>query len=270
MRTNIFPWAGGKQRIIKHYLPHFPEGSIETYSEPFFGGGAMFAYVAERYDPKVAYLNDIKSDVMEIYISIQKHLSDFVTCLNEYEGAFLPLSATDRKTYYLELREANIQEREHWDLVRRAAVQHILLKTCYRAIWKDRRTDAGGFWASTGDVGRIRRLYDLKVLEYWNHILTNREVHLMSEDWSKVPVCDFTYYDPPYRQASADYDHSFRDSELQKLIELVETNSNVWLANWDLGDGFFEKTSACIQRFDVRHALNNPSQKTSREVLLAA
>ena len=42
----LFIWAGGKSKMMKHYAPLFPsrfDTDIKSYSEPFFGGGAMFS-----------------------------------------------------------------------------------------------------------------------------------------------------------------------------------------------------------------------------------
>ena len=48
----LFIWAGGKTKMMKHYESLFPsafDNKIESYSEPFFGGGAMFLNVVQRY-----------------------------------------------------------------------------------------------------------------------------------------------------------------------------------------------------------------------------
>jgi DNA adenine methylase len=51
----LFMWAGGKSKMLKHYLPYMPS-SINEYSEPFLGGGAMFLYVMETYIPRKSIL----------------------------------------------------------------------------------------------------------------------------------------------------------------------------------------------------------------------
>ena len=51
---------------------HVKPSSFETYYEPFFGGGAMFVYVMNTYQPKVNI-----SDVMNIYKSIKTDLTEF-------------------------------------------------------------------------------------------------------------------------------------------------------------------------------------------------
>ena len=52
-------WAGGKTRMIKRYTASglLPESSplyntsIDTYIEPFFGGGAMFLHINKILKP---------------------------------------------------------------------------------------------------------------------------------------------------------------------------------------------------------------------------
>jgi len=57
-------WAGGKTQLldeIKQRLPHgLKTGEIDTYIEPFVGGGAVFFYIAQNYTHlKRFYLLDI-------------------------------------------------------------------------------------------------------------------------------------------------------------------------------------------------------------------
>lgn len=47
----LFMWAGGKNKLISKYLPHLPK-NIKTYSEPFFGAGAMYLWVQENLKPE--------------------------------------------------------------------------------------------------------------------------------------------------------------------------------------------------------------------------
>ena len=134
MTKPMFAWAGGKQKLLKHYLPYFPEQHIKTYSEPFFGGGAMFTYVVERYNPKVAYLNDINGEIIGIYRAVRDHLGDFIKLLQVYENQYLPLCPDGRKSYYYQLRDRNKLDYRSWSEVEQAAAQFVLLKTCYRGL----------------------------------------------------------------------------------------------------------------------------------------
>lgn len=55
-------YYGGKQRLLKHILPLFPEHV--QYVEPFIGGGAV--YFAKQ-PSKAEVINDIKIEVVNFY-----------------------------------------------------------------------------------------------------------------------------------------------------------------------------------------------------------
>ena len=77
----IVPWIGGKRRLAKHILPLFPEH--ECYVEPFAGGAALF-FMKEQSDVEV--LNDINSDLVNLYRVVQHHLEEFV---KQYKWALI-------------------------------------------------------------------------------------------------------------------------------------------------------------------------------------
>ena len=87
----LFIWAGGKNKMLKHYKPFMPK-KINTYCEPFFGGGAMFIHVVQNYDPKYLIINDINSDIVRIYRSIKDNCAEFTSLMDEMSKEYLPLS----------------------------------------------------------------------------------------------------------------------------------------------------------------------------------
>lgn len=69
----LVPWLGGKRRLAKHILPLFPEHTC--YVEPFAGAAALF-FLKEPV--KVEVLNDVNSDLVNLYRVVQHHLDEFV------------------------------------------------------------------------------------------------------------------------------------------------------------------------------------------------
>lgn len=69
----VIPWVGGKRKLAKVILPLFPEHSC--YVEPFCGGAALFFMKAPS---DVEVLNDINSDIVNLYRVVQNHLEEFV------------------------------------------------------------------------------------------------------------------------------------------------------------------------------------------------
>jgi DNA adenine methylase len=77
MSKPLFIWAGGKNKMLKHYLPIMPK-QVDTYVEPFFGGGAMFCHIVQNYQPKKLVINDVNADIVRIYNSIKNNLPEFL------------------------------------------------------------------------------------------------------------------------------------------------------------------------------------------------
>jgi len=68
----VVPWIGGKRRLAKTLLPQFPEHTC--YVEPFCGAAALFFL---KPASKVEVLNDLNSDLVNLYRVIQHHLDEF-------------------------------------------------------------------------------------------------------------------------------------------------------------------------------------------------
>jgi DNA adenine methylase len=170
----LFMWAGGKSKMMKHYRPLMPK-EIRGYSEPFFGGGAMFVEVMG------------------------------------------------------------------------------LMKTAFNGIWQVNKNTNGRFGTPCGLLNQVDKVYDKENVREWNRALNSTEVIITSVDWKDVPVEDFTFYDPPYRDSFADYGKEFPDKKLEEIISLVEGGKGIWLCNRDSGDGFFDNRKAEIHRFPVTY-----------------
>jgi len=248
----LYIWAGGKNKMLKHYQPFFPNG-VKTYSEPFFGGGAMFLHVIKRYDPKTCYINDINQSLINIYIAIKNNYGEFTNTINAYEAKYLPLSKEDRKKYYYDIRQEHAYDYQKWSMPEEAATLYFLMKTGFNGIWQINKNTNNRYGTPSGLLTQTTAVYDREVMECWHTLLSNKNIVITCGDWSNVPISDFTFYDPPYRNSFADYNAAFADSETEKLIGVVENNYNVWLCNRDSGDGFFDNRAARVHRFPVTY-----------------
>jgi len=74
MTRPIIPWLGGKRRLATKILAQFPPHSC--YVEPFAGGAAL--YFLRDTPAKVEVLNDINSDLVNLYRVVKHHLEEFV------------------------------------------------------------------------------------------------------------------------------------------------------------------------------------------------
>lgn len=76
MKTKtLFPWPGGKTRLLQHLLPLLSDNPHHTYVEAFAGGAAvLFA----REPAKVEVINDVHGELVTLYRVVAAHLDEFV------------------------------------------------------------------------------------------------------------------------------------------------------------------------------------------------
>lgn len=276
MTKPIFIWAGGKNKMLKHYANVMPS-KVDSYCEPFFGGGAMFIHVMNKYQPKYAHINDINPDIISIYISIKEHFDEFLERLNFLESKYIPLSKEDRKKYFYEVREEHAWDYQKWSKVQESATLYFLMKTGFNGIYQLNKNTNGRYGTPSGLLNQKEQIYNRDVLWWWNAALQN--VTITSQDWSECTNHPDTFYflDPPYRDSFADYGNAFDDSKLISLIEFSNTQANVMLCNRDSGDGWFEKhkLSLDILKFPITYTAGRRKKtedgfeaKKATEVLL--
>ena len=168
----LFIWAGGKTKVLKHYAPFMPT-AFETYYEPFFGGGAMFVHVMNTYRPKNVVINDINSDVINIYKAIKTDLDEFQQRLDSLESQYLPLSKEDRKKFYFDTRHLHAWNYQEWSPTFEAATLYFLMKTGFNGIYQLNKNTNGRYGTPAGLLNQKDKVYDRDVLKWWHDALQN-------------------------------------------------------------------------------------------------
>ena len=90
----VLKWAGGKTQLLPFLKANLPF-SFNTYYEPFIGGASLFLSV----QPKLAVINDINSQLINLYRTIKDNADDFISLIQKYD------SVNCTKEFYLELRD---------------------------------------------------------------------------------------------------------------------------------------------------------------------
>ncbi len=254
----LFIWAGGKNKMLKHYKPFMPK-TVNTYCEPFFGGGAMYIHIVEKYAPKELIINDVNSDIVRIYKTIKSDCDNFISILDELSQEYLPLTKSERKKYYYSLRHKHAYDYVFWDNTKEAAVLYFLMKTGFNGIYQVNKNTNDRYGTPSGLLNQKTEVYDKQVVEWWNKSLQNTQI--FSGDWkdcvSYVEDKDnnFVFLDPPYRGSFTSYGQEFTDDHQNKLLDYVRSNkkSDVFLCNRDIEDGFYDNTGLVINKFPVTY-----------------
>jgi DNA adenine methylase len=184
-------WAGGKTQLLHYILPALPD-RIDTYYEPFIGGGAVFFALANERRFKRAVIADRNPNLIECYRVIQKHVGDLIDALETHAE-----HATDPEYYYA----IRALDPEPLAPVERAARIIFLNKTCYNGLYRVNRR--GEFNVPFGRYANPRVL-NQEALVAASHAL--ERVEIVNADFETVSVKagrgDAIYFDPPYHPVS--------------------------------------------------------------------
>ena len=196
MRKNVLvapvvKWVGGKRQLIDDLTPLFPK-KITAYCEPFVGGGAVLFSL----QPKIAYVNDINAELINIYEVIRDDVDALIAALSEHkneEKYFYSIRDWDRDS------ETYLQRSK----VQRAARIIYLNKTCYNGLF--RVNNAGEFNAPYGHYKKPN-IVSAPTLRAVSNYFQSTQLTFTNTDYaevlSTVPKGTFVYLDPPYDPVS--------------------------------------------------------------------
>ena len=181
-------WAGGKGRLIDQYLPYLPN-RLNTYYEPFLGGGAIFFHLFPMM--KSAVLTDLNPELVNVYRCVRDQVEAVLEYLKEHQQHHC-------KEYFYRVRE-----NPGAAPVERAARLIYLNKTCYNGLYRE--NSKGKF---NVPMGRYKnpKIYNPDLLRAVSAALQIAEIEVTPfEAIADLPKDsrDFVYFDPPYFPISA-------------------------------------------------------------------
>ncbi|WP_218135161.1 DNA adenine methylase [Variovorax sp. YR216] len=203
MAKPLVPWIGGKRRLAKHILPLFPEHTC--YVEPFAGAAALFFM---KEPAKVEVLNDVNSDLVNLYRVVQHHLDEFV---RQFRWA---LSSRELFGWLKATPPATLTD------IQRAARFFYLQKLSFGG-----KVESRTFGTATTSPARLNLLRieeDLSAAHLRLHQVTVE--HL---DWAECVrrydrAHTLHYMDPPY-WGTEGYDVAFGLNQYDRMAELLRT-----------------------------------------------
>lgn len=204
-------WAGGKTQLLPQLENYYPSelknGNIDTYFEPFIGGGAVFFQIAQNYNIKSAFLYDINPELILVYKVIQQAVEDLIDELDIYATTYPTLDTESQQKFFYKVREHYNSSRHKvkkkysrlW--IPRAAQCIFLNKTCFNGLF--RMNKKGEFNVPFGKY-KNPKILDVDNLRASSELLQPAVVEVSDFAGIKEKVDDnsFVYLDPPYRPIS--------------------------------------------------------------------
>jgi DNA adenine methylase len=177
-------WAGGKSKLLPELLARFPQ-DVETYFEPFLGGGSVFFGAS----PKRAVLADSSAELVNAFNVVR----------NDIDALLIELAGHKfTKSYFYRIRSLD-RKSDFWvnSPVSRASRFIYLNHTCFNGLY--RVNSRGEFNVPRGDY-ESPKIFDADNLRACSLRLQNVDIKVadFEEAVESVTSCDFIYFDPPY------------------------------------------------------------------------
>ena len=205
MKKDIKPflkWAGGKTKLINEIEMIFPYRHKDKFSyiEPFVGSGAIFFHVLNKYQNiDRIIINDINTELINLYKTIKNNVEDLILLLKEYEDIYFSFNDNIKlKEYYYEQRNLfnNVN-----DVLIKSALFIFLNKTCFNGLYRVNKNNnfnvPMGKYKNPNICDEKKLLLISKQLE--NVIILNVDYH---ETVQYADRNSIFYLDPPYKPIS--------------------------------------------------------------------
>ena len=191
MARPFLKWAGGKTALLSELRNAAPE-RIETYYEPFLGGGALFFALQAEGRFAQAVLSDSNEQLINAWIQVRDAPDDLIDALAVYQRKYRERSPEERADFYYLIRG----KRTGCDLGG-AARLIFLNKTCFNGLY--RVNSRGEFNVPHGRYANPTICDEANVCAVSEAL---QGVELRVADFADAPASagrgDFVYFDPPY------------------------------------------------------------------------
>ncbi len=208
-------WAGGKRKLLKRIDDHLPK-KINRYFEPFLGGGSVFFYIKQKYNPKFCMISDINKDLIETFKSVRDNPKELIKYLKYFKKR-------NSEDFYYKVRK-RFNENKLKDL-RRCAAFIYLNKTCFNGLY---RVNSKGMFNVPCGKYRDPEIFNEKTILLASKLL--KGVKIKCQDYELindyVRKDDFVYLDPCYdplkKTSFANYTPTrFSDKDNERLADFV-------------------------------------------------
>jgi DNA adenine methylase len=291
-KRSPFFYVGDKFKLLDQLIPLFPKG-IDTYYEPFLGGGSVALNVKANeyrlgdkneeligmhrilasYSDSESLLKDIQNRLDAFGISSSFFGADIDPALKlEYPKTYFAVRNRDS---YMSLRSAYNSSTKRDPLL-----LYILIIFGFNRLLRFNKS--GDFNVPVGNVDfNLKTASAIRDYVDWT---SPSSIEFSSSDYSsvfavKAGVDDFAYLDPPYLLAEAEYNKGWSEKDEEALYEFLDHLSSTGM-KWALSNSmtYRGKENSILQSWSGRYNVHqieasylnyhNNIDKVSGEVLV--
>lgn len=222
----VIKWSGSKRKQAEKIISFFPR-EIETYYEPFCGGGSVFGrLIHSEISVKRYVISDLNGDLISLWVEIIKEPKDIYS---HYKKLWTEMNSIidweEKKQYYINIRERFNKERSPLDFM-------FIMRTTFNGM---PRYNKNGFFNNPLHPNRNGIIPEklLKTMESWRDIIKNKNVVFIKQSYEEIKTSknDLIYLDPPYGGIKGMYYGTLDNYE--NLWDFLRNQKCKWLLSFD-------------------------------------
>lgn len=196
----VIKWSGSKRGQSEDIIKRFPK-TINTYYEPFIGGGSVLFQLLHSDIKVEQYIcSDINKDLIDLWNMIKDNPEHL--CI-KYKEMWDELNSIEnielKKRYYYKIRSEYNTTRE----------PHLLLflsRTCVNGLIRYNSKNEFNTSFHFSRKGIVPDKFADIILQ-WSNVLNNKNVQFIHQSYEKILANkgDFVYLDPPYANTKGMY-----------------------------------------------------------------
>lgn len=275
-------YIGSKSQIKENVLDHFPP-NIESYYEPFVGGGSILLHFLEKLESESIkctghiYVNDINKDLIDCYLVIKNYVAEFVIELKN-------LPANTKDNYYIIRQLYNdlkmSSSLNHIDLIKKSTYFIYLNKLGFRGLYRE--SSKGNFNVPYGNYTNPTIASQQNLLDI-SHSLNKYNVQFYNLSYiaffdlikKNITHNSLVFVDSPYYPLKKDTFVSFtkegfslNDHTLLRNI-LHNINAKIISTNHDVSFINENYSTWSTETIEVKRRINakNPTMTTNEVIL---
>lgn len=231
----VIKWSGSKRSQAEEIIKYFPK-EIDTYYEPFIGGGSMMRTLIDDDTIKVKSIvcSDINEDLINLWNCIK---NDFEGVYFHYKTLWNELNKDEnkerKKEFFNTIRARYNKERNPLDFM-------FIMRTTTNGM---PRYNSNGEFNNSFHITRDGIIPDklYKILEEWSYKLNKKNVKFIVSDYKDIipQENDFIYMDPPYANTKGMY---FGGIDNEKLFDYIRNLKCKFALSFDGKSGNVDNT----------------------------
>lgn len=267
----VIKWTGSKRSQAKQIVSCMPK-EIDTYYEPFVGGGSVFAEVleaCERGEMKVNkfVLSDLNKELIAMFMIIKHYPQRLIADYSVRYGHLEQRPTEEQRNIHYKNIRNNYNKISDKDPIR-PYIFFWLLRTCFNGLI---RYNKKGEFNTAFHINRLGMRPDklAAIIVDWSIMMNKYNVELVHGDYkdviSSAKENDFIYMDPPYAKSAGMY--FANDFNKDELFEFINKLSCKWALSYDGISGKEDNTFEVPKHIYKTHKYLNASYSSFKKIV---